>query len=131
MTTNIQGGCVIDLIPGKIDSNAKWAFTAGQCHALALALHEQTGWQIVAIKGGVFGGIPHVVCRRSTDNQLVDITGVIDPEQWGEETIDLIPDDVLLKTPILRQCGYLEPDIKAARCFVKPLLSKLEERANR
>ncbi|SDD84936.1 hypothetical protein [Streptomyces prasinopilosus] len=35
--------------PGRLDDNARAAFTQGQCHALAHAVAEVTGWQTVVL----------------------------------------------------------------------------------
>lgn len=35
--------------PGVLDEAAEFAFSHGQCHAFAQALHERTGWPIVAV----------------------------------------------------------------------------------
>lgn len=83
---------------GVIDDTAREVFTAGQCHAFAYALHEQTGWPIVAViqpgewstnedideqvdaatqtmtAAGLDDFASHLMCRRP-DGQLVDITG--------------------------------------------------------
>lgn len=37
------------LTPGVVDNSAKRIFTQGGCGALAIALHDITGWPIVAI----------------------------------------------------------------------------------
>jgi hypothetical protein len=37
------------LTPGLLDGTAQHAFTTGACSALAIALHDATGWPIVAI----------------------------------------------------------------------------------
>jgi hypothetical protein len=34
---------------GVLDAAAGHAFATGQCHGLALALHEETDWPLVAI----------------------------------------------------------------------------------
>lgn len=37
------------LTPGVIDGHAKRAFSFGACGGLAIALHDATGWPIIAI----------------------------------------------------------------------------------
>lgn len=64
------------------------AFTQGDCWALALALHEATGWQLVAIGYSDEWAQPleyrsweHVGVRRA-DGKVVDITGVHEEPEW-------------------------------------------------
>lgn len=84
---------------GVIDDHARRAFSQGQCHAMAYALAEKTGWDIVAVVGptewstnhdiakhidpvthrmslsGLCDFAEHVLVRRG-DGKLVDIRGL-------------------------------------------------------
>lgn len=81
---------------GVLDEAAVRAFTQGQCHAFAYALHQDTGWDIVAMyevgdgygdaatpisddheapSNVLYGDVSHFACRRP-DGLLVDIEGV-------------------------------------------------------
>lgn len=51
-------------------------FQDGQCHALALALHEQTGWPVWALRSPGAGDQHFLV--RAPDGRLVDVTGARD-----------------------------------------------------
>lgn len=64
---------------GKLDPAALLAFLGGHCHSLALALHERTGWPLVAFDNGR-GECVHV-CVQRPDGQIVDITGAHSPEE--------------------------------------------------
>ncbi len=95
------------LTPGILDGAAEHAFLYGACGALALALHQETGWPIVAITDGhnVFsasewmgwrdpdapvigpaeapragGGSALHWCVFRPDGKLVDVDGAHDPE---------------------------------------------------
>ena len=75
------------LTPGVLDGYAKRAFKFGACGALAIALHDATGWPIVAItdahnvhEGRAGGGSAlHWTVRHPT-GLLIDIDGAHTPE---------------------------------------------------
>ena len=80
------------LTPGVLDGYALRAFKYGGCGALALALHDATGWPIVAItdhhnvfEDGLAGGgsALHWTVRHP-DGRLIDIDGAHDPEELVE-----------------------------------------------
>ena len=56
-----------------IDANARHAFTRGGCGALAVAIHDLTGWPIIAA-GHCDGLVMHYLVRNPA-GQLVDING--------------------------------------------------------
>ena len=74
------------LTPGVIDGAAQHAFKTGACGALAIAIHDATGWPVVAITdahnvhgdraGG--GSALHWAVQRP-DGKLIDIDGPHDP----------------------------------------------------
>jgi hypothetical protein len=75
------------LTPGVIDGYAKRAFTFGACGGLAIAIHDATGWPIVAItdahnvfEDGKAGGgsALHWVVQHPS-GKLLDIDGLHDP----------------------------------------------------
>lgn len=79
-----------ELTPGVIDEDAEYVFTHGQCHALALALNERTGWPLVGIAAGGPHHPSHCAVRRP-DGEIIDITGYAEravpwifygPEAW-------------------------------------------------
>ena len=78
---------------GRIDSNAKTAFTNGQCHSLAYAIHKLTGWPMVGLRGyeydedggddwgrDYFDPGSHVVVE--SPKGLLDIDGLGARERW-------------------------------------------------
>lgn len=67
------------LEPGVLDRRAMLAFSTGQCHGLALALHRRTGWPLVAVDDRE-GVCVHVAVRRD-DGYLLDATGAHSDEQ--------------------------------------------------
>lgn len=80
------------LTPGVIDGYAKSAFKYGACGALAIALHDATGWPIVAITdhhnvwdGKAGGGSAMHWTVQRPDGKLIDIDGAHDPEDLVEE----------------------------------------------
>lgn len=58
----------------RLDEAALLAFLGGHCHSLAMALHEQTGWQLVAIDDARDGTCVHIAVRRP-DGKIVDLAG--------------------------------------------------------
>lgn len=82
-----------NLTPGVLDGYAKHAFKIGACGALAIAIHDATGWPIVAItdahnvfEDGKAGGgsALHWTVRRP-DGKLIDIDGAHDADDLIEE----------------------------------------------
>lgn len=75
------------LTPGVLDGYAKRAFKYGACGALAIALHDETGWPIVAITDAhnVFdgrageGSALHWTVRHPS-GLLLDVDGLHTPE---------------------------------------------------
>lgn len=82
-----------NLTPGVLGGYALRAFKYGACGALAIAIHDATGWPIVAItdhhnvfEDGTAGGgsALHWTVRRP-DGMLVDIDGAHSAEELVEE----------------------------------------------
>lgn len=87
------------LTPGVVDSSAKRIFTQGGCGALAIALHDITGWPIVAITdhhnvedGRAGGGSALHWVVRHPRGLLLDIEGYHTSreliEQYDDEADD-------------------------------------------
>jgi hypothetical protein len=70
---------VLDEDP-RADEAALLAFLGGHCHSLALALHQETMWPLVAVVQRNDGVCVHVAARRA-DGKIVDIAGA----HTGEE----------------------------------------------
>lgn len=91
------------LTPGELDAYAEDALLRGACMGLAIALHDRTGWPIMAVTeaynvydgraGG--GSAAHWMVRRP-DGMLIDVLGAHTEEDvlWeydnGEEGEDAI-----------------------------------------
>src|SRR5690554_5632535 len=80
------------LSPGVLDGYAKRAFKYGACGALAIALHDETGWPIVAITdahnvydGKAGGGSALHWTVRHPSGRLLDVNGLHAPEALVEE----------------------------------------------
>lgn len=90
LTADTNEGSVC-LRPGIIDSNAKTAFSNGQCHSLALAIRELTGWELIGF-GRVswnYGCCPRHTAILMPDKRVLDIKGTHSLEdmvdEWGEQ----------------------------------------------
>ena len=80
------------LTPGVLDGAARHTFKYGACGALAIALHQATGWPIVAItdhhnveNGQVGGGSALHWAVRRPDGRLIDIDGPHNEEDLVNE----------------------------------------------
>jgi hypothetical protein len=83
------------LTPGVLDGSALHAFKTGACGALAIALHEVTGWPIVAItdshnvhNGKAGGGSALHWAVKRPDGKIVDVDGAHSPEDLVAEYHD-------------------------------------------
>lgn len=129
---------------GVIDGDAVTAYRNGQCHALALAIAERTGWPIVAVGPGeccydedcldtedssglCSCQVQHLAVERP-DGWLIDIEGPRPPEDFIlasadpdlDEIHDLAPDR--LEEIIWRAEAWRRPDVVVARGFVDAAL---------
>lgn len=105
--TNKHWGNKVECVPGVIDDAAIEAFSYGHCHVLALALHEATGWPLVAIwydDAPREDDIPdHVAVRNPSNGKLVDVSGAYYDSQSpdysgygaGIAEVELIDDEVI------------------------------------
>jgi hypothetical protein len=80
------------LTPGVLDEYARRVFKYGACGALAIAMHDATGWPIVAITdahnvydGRAGGGSALHWAVRRPDGKLIDIDGAHEAEALVEE----------------------------------------------
>ena len=79
------------LTPGVLDGAAEHVFTLGGCDALAIALHDATGWPIVAITdhhnvhdGRAGGGSALHWTVRHPSGRLLDVDGLHDADDLVE-----------------------------------------------
>jgi hypothetical protein len=127
---------------GVIDEASELLFTNGQCHALALALFEQTGWRPVLL---IEPCVDDEDCSWETPDvcscQIVHV--VSEDEQgklwdiYGPSTFDelldrydghdymslLYPDAATLEQVLVFDESWRRPAVFAARAFIEPLLS--------
>jgi hypothetical protein len=122
------GKCYAVSREGIIDHDAKQAFTRGQCHALALALHRLTGWQLY----GLYrphelrrGTTPSHTVVRTPDGEYIDINGNNALEEWRKYYHEAEPKAVTeAQVLAFEEDDYCKPDIKAAMPFAVTLYVK-------
>lgn len=113
-----------EVTPGVLDHRAHHAFTCGQCHAFALALHQLTGWPLYLLchdEDDPMDSWTHVVVRHP-DGSYIDIDGASEdlPEAWGAYAV-----------PTNKSTVYRLPDrvvpirVKAAEPFARAVLAQL------
>lgn len=149
-TVELEGTYYNPTLPvtaGVRDHDAVLAFKSGQCHALALAMHERTGWPIVSVgaeeccydedcpddddSDGVCScQIQHLAVQRP-DGHLVDIEGPKPEEDFMEAqgdpdwTIKPVPDD-RLEDIVRWDDSWRRPNVAVARTFVDEALTEYD-----
>jgi hypothetical protein len=114
---------------GIIDRECVKAFTLGQCHAFAVAIHRLTGWTIKGIKPYPDSRyLGHCVNYSPELKGYVDIRGLVkkvDRFNWGRQAYVAV--SRLSESTIVNQGldGYMEPDVENAMPFARTLLNKL------
>lgn len=98
-------------------------FSCGQCHALALALHEILGWKIIGI-------YPKDVKPRRATHVVVAPPSGRTADIYGIRTIDYFIDNRLLKiSPETirkeRLPGYLPPAMDLARHYASLIAAEM------
>jgi len=106
---------------GHIDYNAERVFTRGQCHALALALHRLTGWELYGLYSpGEWRRkeTPGHVVVKSPDGMYIDITGDNALEGWRAYWPEATP-HALTEAQVLEfeHDDYQKPFIEAAKPY--------------
>lgn len=130
------------LTPGKLDGYAERAFLYGACGAIAIAMHQQTGWPIVAITdshnvsdGEAGGGSALHWTVRHPSGKLIDIRGLRDEEDLIDEFEGEADDGEAaagLSTQADVEEWYVEAQgepipVRLAHSFVEPLLARIQE----
>lgn len=133
------------LTPGVLDGAAEGAFMGGACGALALVLHEATGWPLVALTdahnvygdhvGG--GSCLHYGVRRPADGAFIDVLGAHTDEDILSEHGDEADDGeagIGLTTAADVRDWYVEAQgepvpLEVARTFVPAVLARAEQTA--
>ncbi|MEW2434300.1 hypothetical protein AB0952_08965 [Streptomyces caniferus] len=133
------------LITGQLDDAAREVFLHGQCHALARALSDHTGWPMAVIitdecaRDSDFCAfepwaedvcacqLEHVVAVRP-DGAHIDITGAHLPGTLpGYEDQEAITMTEAIWAHICRSPLWRRPAVAEARTVVAPLLAMLDE----
>ncbi|WP_431984159.1 hypothetical protein [Streptomyces qinglanensis] len=131
---------------GKLDETAHEVFLYGQCHTLARAMSDHTGWPMAVLInddchqdpalctldtdiGGLCAcQLEHVVTVRP-DGALVDVTGAHMPDALpdyeGQEAVAVTEGiwSHITPSPLWRR-----PAVEVSRTFIPPLLASLDER---
>ena len=104
-------------------------FSTGQCHSLAYAINEKTGWPMIGLFGeddfrmrdrGKEFTPKHVTCKSPYG--LVDITGV-NAKRWLKRWGGLTPVPVSpVEVQNYEHINYLPLDLENARLFVPAVL---------
>jgi len=108
---------------GIINDEAVTCFTRGQCHAFAVALHDETGWPIIGI-GGYPESPSHFVVYSPKIDDFVDIEGPGALRRDGGEHYQMLKE--FDKKEAIRPRLYMPPNYEAARPFVKTVLEEIE-----
>lgn len=114
---------------GRIDHKAEHAFTRGQCHALALALHRLTGWELYGLYDSDYdfecGETPAHVVVRMPNGDYLDIEGNNALENWRESWPNSVPYAVTEAQVLdFENIDYCAPAIDAAMPFAVTLFAK-------
>lgn len=129
-----------DLTPGVLDGSAEHAFSYGACAALALAIHDATGWPLVKItdtssleiEGTIGNSGLHWAVQRP-DGKLVDVDGAHTPADLVE-MFDGDADDGKAAMVICSRLDALDEYVDAkgepipvelAASFVEPVLERM------
>jgi hypothetical protein len=113
---------------GNIDRHAENAFSRGQCHALALALHRLMGWELYGLytaserRSRRYNGTPSHTVVRMPDGDYLDIHGNGALDNWRVSWPDAEP-IALTEAEVLafEHRDYRKPNIKAAMPYAETL----------
>lgn len=115
--------------PDRLRQMTEDIFRDGQCHALALALHEHTGWPIVGLWSPETGFDEHYMARMP-DGRLVDVMGAADAESvvGGGDWVGCEPRPVGPETltGLVERGDMEEPTAVLARAVVPQVLAKVQ-----
>lgn len=138
--TSEKGYAEVELRAGALDDNALFAFSCGQCHALAAAVHERTGWPVFALaRGNGRAEDPRVpldhLYVRTPDGRALDVTGAHDvrdfvgADGWraarGRNSIVPVAGE-RLRGLLAGDGDFLPAELDLARSFVEPVLAYVD-----
>ena len=113
--------------PGVLDDRARLAFGAGQCHGLALALRDRTGWPLVAVDDDEERRIH--ICVQRPDGALVDINGARADEDfmdaWPGCSLHQIDEGAV--ADLVEHHGWAEPEVDKAESWIAPVLEQASD----
>lgn len=113
------------LAPGVLDEPARACLLQGQCHALALALHEQTGWPIRAVVDEQ-DDIRHLVVE-APDGRLLDASGAHPRQAMAEAwEAEIAPLDAERARGLEAEGTWRAPALELARSMVAPALEYVD-----
>ena len=111
------------LEPGVLDNRAVHFFANGHCASMALAIHQLTGWPMVALRPSIglrnAGYVGHAAVRSPIG--LLDATGPFSPGQWADWQ-GLEYDDYRCST--VEDFPYARPHIELVIPFAQALLKR-------
>lgn len=109
------------LRPGVLDETAVACFSQGQCHALAMALHEETGWPLVVVADWL-EQVDHVAVR-TPEGRIIDGAGVHDPDAFAEAWDgDVLEVSAQRLRELTASATWREPALDVARTMVAAVL---------
>jgi hypothetical protein len=133
ITMIVQGRTLHLNREGYVDHDAEFAFTRGQCHALALMLHRLTGWKLY----GFFceyelenKATPGHVVVRTPSGSYVDITGNDALNNWLDYWPNSTPHP-LTEAEVLgfEKRDYKKPNLEAAEPYALSLAMRYGAKA--
>src|SRR5688572_20718988 len=109
---------------GVLDARAIAGFTLGQCHGLALAVHDHTGWPMLGAYND--GGECQHILTREDGARLVDITGArTETEVLGGQNVDrLAPIDRAAIRRLVAEEGWAPADTEAAAYWLDEVITR-------
>lgn len=113
----------VQVIPGAWDDTARFAFSAGHCHSFAMALHDRTGWPILAMSGKYSGytNLQHMVVVMP-DGKWLDARGIQEPDR--ENHIHFQPMTLQEIQSMKDLKGWKKPQMEVAQEFVDAFLAE-------
>lgn len=106
-----------------INHDAKVVFMYGQCHSLAVAIHDLTGWELWQVEGE-----NHVVCFTPFD-EIIDIKGVSHPRDCCDCDFDYSGNGEcecqrrITRDEALKLSGYMKCEPSKAKPFALMVLN--------
>jgi len=118
--------------PGEINEDAEFLFTHGQCHSLAAAIYEKTGWPIVKLSTD--SGWSHCLAEMPS-GQWLDIYGPQDADAsfiCGDDEVEDISEISIERftdgETFLKNCerSFPYPHHEVATPFADELIARIE-----